>query len=140
MHGIAGWFDLLFAPRSSINSTTVSMSTSPSSPNTHWQQIRFLFQEPLAVNVGDRIKGWMRCKVNSMRSYNVIAEVLLNDAKISTPDAKEATDILTSCTPGESRWLTNSEGRRRNFWFLHEQVRCDRCYIALFHYPLLKIT
>lgn len=43
------------------------MTTSPYATPTHWQQVRFLFQEPLAINKGQRIVGEMLCEVNDFR-------------------------------------------------------------------------
>lgn len=75
IHGIASWFDLDFHGTNSL----VTLSTSPSSPLTHWHQIRFLFKNPIAVNCGQIIKGSISMKVNNHRSYDVIVETLLND-------------------------------------------------------------
>ncbi|KAJ3377939.1 hypothetical protein HDU92_007800, partial [Lobulomyces angularis] len=66
VHGIAGWFD--------IDLGGVILSTAPSAERTHWQQVRFLFQEPLAVNAYENIHGWMRLIVNDNRSYHIYAE------------------------------------------------------------------
>ncbi|KAF9586417.1 hypothetical protein BGW38_005357 [Lunasporangiospora selenospora] len=77
MHGVAGWFDLTFSGNTeSETSQPIEMSTSPSSEKTHWQQVRFLFREPLAVNAGQQIRGWMHCVVNDMRSYTVDIEII----------------------------------------------------------------
>lgn len=43
------------------------MTTSPYATPTHWQQVRFLFQETLAINKGQRIVGEMLCEVNDFR-------------------------------------------------------------------------
>ncbi|KAG1228121.1 hypothetical protein G6F35_002419 [Rhizopus arrhizus] len=75
MHGIAGWFDLIFAPppydqEGAVDAdTTIEMSTGPAAERTHWQQVRFLFKEPLAVNSGQKIRGWMRCIPDTQRSF-----------------------------------------------------------------------
>ncbi|KAG0240623.1 hypothetical protein BGX31_001810 [Mortierella sp. GBA43] len=77
MHGVAGWFDLLFSgDTESELSNPVGMSTGPAADRTHWQQVRFLFREPLAVNSGQHIRGWMHCVVNDMRSYTVDVEII----------------------------------------------------------------
>jgi histone-arginine methyltransferase CARM1 len=50
--------------------TTLSstyMTTSPFATPTHWQQVRFLLSEPLAVNKGQRLVGQMHCEVNEFR-------------------------------------------------------------------------
>ncbi|KAF9982822.1 Histone-arginine methyltransferase carm1 [Modicella reniformis] len=78
LHGVAGWFDLVFSgnPESDA-SQPIEMSTGPSAEKTHWQQVRFLFREPLAVNSGQIIRGWMHCVVNDMRSYTVDIEIIV---------------------------------------------------------------
>jgi histone-arginine methyltransferase CARM1 len=50
------------------------MTTSPYATPTHWQQVRFLFQEPLAINKGQRIVGEMLCEVNDYRWVFVCKE------------------------------------------------------------------
>ncbi|KAJ3057446.1 hypothetical protein HK097_006374 [Rhizophlyctis rosea] len=112
IHGIAGWFD--------INLGGFMLSTSPSAERTHWQQVRFLLKEPLAVNAYETIRGWMRLTVNSQRSYDVVAEIvtgkeaLLADPKTTTIQSKETEEIDPRLTPGGS-------GRRQGKWALHEQ-------------------
>lgn len=110
IHGIAGWFDCSFlADRympddSSVESEDATMnaeplpiilSTHPREPLTHWQQIRFLFRDPLAVNAGDMVKGEMTLKTNEMRSYGVKAKVQV---------------------------LGSSNAMREGSWDLHEQT------------------
>ena len=58
--------------------STTYMSTSPYSTPTHWQQVRFLFREPLAVNKGQRIQGKILCEVNDFRSYTLNGVVSIN--------------------------------------------------------------
>ncbi|CAJ0907991.1 6982_t:CDS:2 [Entrophospora sp. SA101] len=84
IHGIAGWFDLYFTPPPFVipQSGQIFMSTSPTSERTHWQQVRFLLKEPLAVNAGQTIQGWMRCVVNDMRSYTIEIEILAGDGDL----------------------------------------------------------
>ncbi|CAG8448328.1 421_t:CDS:2 [Funneliformis caledonium] len=114
VHGIAGWFDLQFSPPATIpNGNPVTMTTNPSAERTHWQQVRFLLKEPLAVNAGQTIQGWMRCVVNEMRSYTIEAEILLiNDG------TGQLSDPLSSPSP----ILHLDFNRRRNKWRLHEQT------------------
>ncbi|KAI8870181.1 S-adenosyl-L-methionine-dependent methyltransferase [Ramicandelaber brevisporus] len=88
MHGISGWFDIGFGQASAAATMEgamepVNLSTSPAQPVTHWQQVRFLFSEPLAVNAGQKLTGSFVCKVNAHRSYDI-------DAKISV-DGSDAT-------------------------------------------------
>lgn len=120
MHGVAGWFDLIFAPppydHPADMGTTVEMSTGPSAERTHWQQVRFLFKEPLAVNAGQSIRGWMRCIVNDMRSYTIYVEVTATDG-IELSDASKANQDEKFLEPSDTRPLT-----RRGIWELHEQT------------------
>mmetsp|Transcript_53154 Transcript_53154/g.154706 ORF Transcript_53154/g.154706 Transcript_53154/m.154706 type:complete len:413 (-) Transcript_53154:44-1282(-) len=53
VHGIAGWFDAMFAG----SDATVLLSTAPWCPLTHWWQVHLLMKEPLAVSAGDRLRG-----------------------------------------------------------------------------------
>lgn len=57
----------------SISSTY--MTTSPYATPTHWQQVRFLLREPLAVNKGQTLVGTMLCEVNQYRSYTLTANL-----------------------------------------------------------------
>lgn len=54
---------------------TSFMSTSPYCTPTHWQQARLLLPEPLAVNRGQKVKGWMKFTVNESRSYDISADI-----------------------------------------------------------------
>ena len=56
------------APVKDASSTSASfMTTSPYATPTHWQQVRFLLPEPIAVNKGQKLVGTMHCKVNEQR-------------------------------------------------------------------------
>lgn len=68
LHGIAGWFDIELAPG-------FILSTAPNAERTHWQQVRFLFKDPLAVNAGDVIQGIFHMTVNDNRSYDLSVEL-----------------------------------------------------------------
>ncbi|CAG8537890.1 3580_t:CDS:2 [Ambispora gerdemannii] len=110
IHGLAGWFDLHFAPPPNIqDGTAINMSTSPASERTHWQQVRFLLKEPLAVNAGQKIQGWMRCTVNEMRSYTIQAEILVGEGELSNPRTLHSFSKM-------------DYNRRRGKWHLHEQT------------------
>ncbi|CAG8556282.1 1928_t:CDS:2 [Acaulospora morrowiae] len=110
IHGIAGWFDLHFSPPPTVlNGSTITMSTSPAAERTHWQQVRFLLKDPLAVNAGQTIQGQMRCIVNEMRSYTIEAEIMTSDGQ---PDPMNTSPSLFS----------SDFNRRRGKWRLHEQT------------------
>ncbi|KAJ2559785.1 hypothetical protein EV175_000170 [Coemansia sp. RSA 1933] len=118
MHGVAGWFDLSFSVRESAqHPNTVAyptlMSTSPYSPPTHWQQVRLLLKQPLAVNAGQVIRGTITMKVNDERSYDVSAELIAMDQSEAT-HAKDQ-DLV--------RLMAEQRARvRSGVWYLHEQV------------------
>ncbi|KAI9182910.1 hypothetical protein H9P43_003822 [Blastocladiella emersonii ATCC 22665] len=115
VHGIAGWFDLAFGD-------ALTLSTAPSAPNTHWQQIRFLFSEPLAVNAGDVLTGWLRGTVNAMRSYTLVAEVAVSGPPACAPRDAEVSEVLARLGDESHAWLARRDGRRRGRWLLHEQT------------------
>ena len=122
IHGVAGWFDLMFAPPPYDEhnpdglQTTVLMSTGPADERTHWQQVRFLFKEPLAVNGKQPIRGWMRCIVNDMRSYTIFVELAAGEAASQLSDPTKL-DKANFTSVGDYDPL-----RRRGKWELHEQT------------------
>ncbi|EIE75656.1 hypothetical protein RO3G_00360 [Rhizopus delemar RA 99-880] len=122
MHGIAGWFDLIFAPppydqEEAVDAdTTIEMSTGPAAERTHWQQVRFLFKEPLAVNAGQKIRGWMRCIVNDMRSYTIYVEATTSDSQTLSDPSKANKD------ESFKELLNDMPLLRRGIWELHEQT------------------
>ncbi|KAJ1793967.1 hypothetical protein LPJ59_004636 [Coemansia sp. RSA 2399] len=118
MHGVAGWFDLTFHAReSALHSGATAyptlMSTSPYSPPTHWQQVRLLLKQPLAVNACQVIRGTISMKVNEERSYDISAELIALD---KTESAQTNDQEL-------ARLMAEQRARMRSgFWHLHEQV------------------
>ncbi|KAF9177857.1 hypothetical protein BGZ51_008313 [Haplosporangium sp. Z 767] len=150
MHGVAGWFDLLFSGNpNSEASQPIEMSTGPSAEKTHWQQVRFLFREPLAVNAGQVIRGWMHCVVNDMRSYTIDIEVIAGQHGELSDPSKPFMPLLEKQAKQQQRrhqtqtTIVNENGievevqmeggeddeeeddlqysRRRGRWELHEQ-------------------
>ncbi|KAJ1964360.1 hypothetical protein GGI12_001473 [Dipsacomyces acuminosporus] len=119
MHGVAGWFDLAFVPpTSSIHPGTAPhasyMSTSPSSPATHWQQVRLLLKQPLAVNAGQTICGFIHMRVNDQRSYDITANLIaLDDNETVNIFNQSAIRSIVASNPSRSRTA---------LWYLHEQV------------------
>lgn len=79
LHGLAGWFDLDFLGSDSFH----ILSTSPSSPTTHWYQCRFLFQHPIGVNAGQFITGKVKLIANESYSYNVTIDCRLEGSHVS---------------------------------------------------------
>ncbi|CAO3583365.1 unnamed protein product [Absidia cylindrospora] len=143
MHGVAGWFDLAFGPPpydaatlatktpeelNNMAGTTIEMSTGPAAERTHWQQVRFLFKEPLAVNANQTISGWMRCIVNDMRSYTIYVEVTLDKSQLSDPATLDTsmTDASDDDNQHQQRaFITRFQHNplvRRGVWELHEQT------------------
>jgi hypothetical protein len=76
MHGLAGWFDLTFMG----SQKSVTLSTSPDSPGTHWYQCRLLLREPLAVNRGQSVRGSLTFTANEHFSYQIVLVVELEGA------------------------------------------------------------
>ncbi|KAJ3026273.1 UNVERIFIED_CONTAM: Histone-arginine methyltransferase carm1 [Siphonaria sp. JEL0065] len=111
VHGVAGWFD--------IDLCGFILSTAPNAERTHWQQVRFILREPLAVNAYEPIKGWFRMKVNSQRSYDIIIELSVGDKSVvSDPYSSWVTASPTDC--GDE--VTPSARNRRGKWALQEQT------------------
>ncbi|KAF9207427.1 hypothetical protein BGZ49_000450 [Haplosporangium sp. Z 27] len=135
MHGVAGWFDLLFSGNpNSEASQPIEMSTGPNAEKTHWQQVRFLFREPLAVNSGQVIRGWMHCVVNDMRSYTVDIEVIAGQHGNLSDPSEPFEPLLEQqakqrgySVEGTAVDINGNEIddlqflRRRGRWELHEQ-------------------
>ncbi|KAI9468200.1 hypothetical protein LPJ78_001971 [Coemansia sp. RSA 989] len=117
MHGIAGWFDLAFAPpslQSGVPAVSSYMSTGPHAPATHWQQIRLLLRQPLAVNAGQVVRGIMRMRINDHRSYDMDAEIICLDADESARvNSMAALLALMKSHPTRVR-----SGK----WYLQEQI------------------
>ncbi|ETS61259.1 hypothetical protein PaG_05223 [Moesziomyces aphidis] len=67
------------------------MTTSPYADATHWQQVRFLLQEPLAVNRGQKLGGSVHCKVNDQRSYTMTAQL-----RLQNPDGTASDSSITT--------------------------------------------
>lgn len=82
VHGIAGWFDVTFPSRSEVDDADqIKLETGPQFPRTHWQQCRFFFRKPIAVNSGQRLEGVYAMHVNDDRSYNVNIIGSVNEIK-----------------------------------------------------------
>eukprot|EP00040_Diaphanoeca_grandis_P006805 m.38672 g.38672 ORF g.38672 m.38672 type:complete len:458 (+) comp17983_c1_seq2:570-1943(+) len=59
VHGFGSWFDVGFGLPHHRDDESVTLSTAPDSPTTHWKQDLFLLDEPLLVEAGDTLTG--RC-------------------------------------------------------------------------------
>lgn len=105
IHGIAGWFDAVFEG----SQTTVTLSTAPWCPGTHWYQIRFLLETPLAVNAGQHVEGHVRMEANDLQSYYVNVHMKIAGTNISSeapridlkdPEYRFYTSPNAYCPPG----------------------------------------
>jgi histone-arginine methyltransferase CARM1 len=105
IHGIAGWFDAIFEGSQS----TVTLSTAPWCPGTHWYQIRFLLETPLAVNAGQHVEGYVRMEANNLQSYYVAVHMNIQGTNISSeapridlkdPEYRFYTSPNAYCPPG----------------------------------------
>jgi histone-arginine methyltransferase CARM1 len=112
VHGVAGWFDIHLAGH--------VLSTDPNATRTHWQQVRFLLKEPLAVNAYETVYGWLHLKINDQRSYDLYCELVVNEKELlSAPGSQE---------PLEQRTITGFFRKRHDFWRLHEQTYYQEPY------------
>mmetsp|Transcript_55036 Transcript_55036/g.117456 ORF Transcript_55036/g.117456 Transcript_55036/m.117456 type:complete len:542 (-) Transcript_55036:185-1810(-) len=78
IHGLAGWFDCVFEG----SNTTVTLSTAPWCPGTHWYQIRFMLETPLALNAGQRVEGLLTMDANSVQSYYMKMKMRIQGTEI----------------------------------------------------------
>lgn len=108
IHGIAAWFD--------INLGGYVLSTAPHAEKTHWHQVRLMLKEPLAVNAFETVHGFMRMKANTMRSYDITAEMVCGNH----PLLAEATGQVDRLY--ETRKMLDGFTRRSGKWALHEQT------------------
>mmetsp|Transcript_1170 Transcript_1170/g.3380 ORF Transcript_1170/g.3380 Transcript_1170/m.3380 type:complete len:601 (-) Transcript_1170:179-1981(-) len=105
VHGMAGWFDAIFEGTNS----KVLLSTAPWCPGTHWYQIRFLLETPLAVNAGQHIEGTLTMEANNLQSYYVRLFAKIQGTNISSeapcidlkdPEYRFYTSANAYCPPG----------------------------------------
>jgi len=83
IHGMAGWFDCLFEG----TNATITLSTAPWCPGTHWYQIRFLLETPLAVNAGQQVEGTLVMEANNVQSYYVRLHMQIKGTSISSENS-----------------------------------------------------
>jgi len=105
VHGIAGWFDAVFEG----TNTSVVLTTAPGGPGTHWYQIRFMVETPLAVNAGQHIEGTLVLEANNLQSYYVKLFMQIKGTNICTeapcidlkdPEYRFYTSSNAYCPPG----------------------------------------
>ncbi len=119
VHGIASWFDLEFSPE---NGQYISMSTGPQSATTHWQQIRFQFAEPIAMNKDEKLVGWLKMKVNEHRSYTIVGQFCTDKEGLDDPDTFEIDNTTVKYPKEMTRKVKDRFSKRTQIWFLHEQI------------------
>uniref|UniRef100_A0A7S3U1M5 type I protein arginine methyltransferase n=1 Tax=Strombidinopsis acuminata TaxID=141414 RepID=A0A7S3U1M5_9SPIT len=105
IHGLAGWFDAIFEG----TNQTVTLSTAPWCPGTHWYQIRFLLETPLAVNAGQHVEGTLTLDANNLQSYYCKVFMKIKGTTISSeapcidlkdPEYRFYTSANAYCPPG----------------------------------------
>lgn len=78
MHGLGCWFDVQFIGEQS----TITLSTGPNAPGTHWYQCRLLLRKPIAVNETQMISGLLRFLANERYSYDIDMKIYLDGTSI----------------------------------------------------------
>jgi len=91
------------------SNSTVLLSTAPWCPGTHWYQIRFLLETPLALNAGQHIEGTLKMEANNLQSYYVKLFMQIKGTNISSeapcidlkdPEYRFYTSANAYCPPG----------------------------------------
>jgi hypothetical protein len=67
IHGYAMCFDAIFKGSEQF----VTLQTGPNSPATHWYQTRLLLKEPLGVNKGQLVQGYLKMRANTEQTFDV---------------------------------------------------------------------
>jgi len=105
IHGIAGWFDAIFEG----SDAAITLSTAPWCPGTHWYQIRFMLEKPLAVNAGQILEGKLLMEANTVQSYYISIESRIQGTNITSnvkgidlkdPDYRFFSSPASYCPPG----------------------------------------
>ncbi|CAK9101384.1 unnamed protein product [Durusdinium trenchii] len=108
VHGLAGWFDAHFEG----SNQTVILSTAPWCSGTHWYQIRFLLEVPLAVNAGQHVEGTLKMEANNLQSYYLSIFMRIKGTDISSsapcidlkdPEYRFYTSANSYCPPGTAQ-------------------------------------
>ncbi|ORX41876.1 S-adenosyl-L-methionine-dependent methyltransferase [Piromyces finnis] len=125
IHGIGGWFDINFEhPPNNENDQSIVISTAPNRERTHWHQVRFLFKEPLAVNAGETVYGWMRLIANDVRSYTIYSELVISN-KDGLSSSDEVVNQLKTNNINKAESRNGGQGhytRRQAKWDLQNQT------------------
>eukprot|EP00052_Salpingoeca_macrocollata_P011826 m.91344 g.91344 ORF g.91344 m.91344 type:complete len:461 (-) comp18215_c0_seq1:30-1412(-) len=78
VHGIATWFDVVF--RGSQHSVT--LSTSPRAPLTHWYQVRCLLKKPVLLPPNETMCGELHMKANRKQSYDIVLRISIKGSSV----------------------------------------------------------
>lgn len=117
IHGIAGWFDAFFEG----TNQTITLSTAPWCPGTHWYQIRFLLEVPLAVNGGQHVEGCLKMDANNLQSYYVSLQMRIQGTNIVSeapridlkdPEYRFYTSPNAYCPPGTAGVWGQQQGQQ----------------------------
>lgn len=114
-HGLAFWFDVEFAG----SSQQLILSTGPTSPLTHWYQVRCLLHEPIFVKQGQVLTGRTLLVANKRQSYDVTIDLQIDGVSASsssnTLDLKNPyfryTGAPTTAPPG-----SNTQSPSEAYW------------------------
>jgi histone-arginine methyltransferase CARM1 len=71
IHGYALYFDAIFKGSQQY----LTLQTGPTAPPTHWYQTRLLLKEPLAVNRGQLVNGYIKMRANREQTFDVSIKV-----------------------------------------------------------------
>lgn len=89
IHGYAVYFDAIFKGSQKY----VVLTTSPAAPPTHWWQTRFLLKEPLAVNRGQLVNGYLKMRANKEQTFDTTLKVDLPILNVSIVQIPHLVDI-----------------------------------------------
>jgi hypothetical protein len=62
----------------------ITLQTGPTVPATHWYQTRLLLKEPLAVNRGQLVNGYLKMRANREQTFDVSLKVDIPILNVST--------------------------------------------------------
>jgi protein arginine N-methyltransferase 3 len=81
VYAFCGWFDTYFEG-AGIDGNM--FSTSPTTKSTHWMQTLFILNDPLKVEIGDRISGTFECKKAIKNPRELDVTMIFSHSKIQT--------------------------------------------------------
>lgn len=113
-HGLAFWFDVLFAG----NTHQIWLSTSPIEPLTHWYQVRCLLETPIFCKQGQFLNGRVLLLANKRQSYDVTMEMSLEGTNISSSNTLDLKNPYFRYTgaPAAPPPGVNTTSPSENYW------------------------